>query len=58
MPRLDPNLYPERLAFESNARRLRNAEVARLVSTAVGSLQRRLHIAPGHSARTPQPAAR
>lgn len=30
MARFDPNTYPDRLAFEANARRLRAAEVDRI----------------------------
>lgn len=58
MSRLDPNLYPDRLAFESHARRLRSDELARLTNAAVSSLQRRLHIAAGASARAPRPSVR
>jgi hypothetical protein len=58
MSRIDPNLYPERLAFESHARRLRSAELTRLMNAAVSSLQRRLHIAAAASARAPRPSTR
>ena len=43
MARFDPNTYPDRLAFEANARRIRADEIAREVSTAGAWLGRQEH---------------
>jgi len=43
MARFDPNTYPDRLAFEANARRIRADEMAREVGTAGAWLGRREH---------------
>jgi hypothetical protein len=39
MPRFDPDLYPDRLAFEAHARKIRAAEWARLWNAARASLR-------------------
>ncbi len=61
MARFDPDTYPDRLAFEANARRIRSEELARIFAAAAGWLQRRAqrlarHAAPargGSAARSP-----
>ena len=38
MARFDPNTYPDRLEFEANARRMQQAEIARVFRAAVAWL--------------------
>jgi len=50
MARFDPNAYPDRLAFEANARRIRAEEIAREVSVAGAWLGRHEHELAGRVA--------
>jgi hypothetical protein len=41
MARFDPNTFPDRFALEANARRIRRAELSRLIDAAVASVLHR-----------------
>jgi hypothetical protein len=41
MSRFDPMTYPDRFAFEANARRIRNEELGKLADAAVAWLEER-----------------
>ena len=43
MARFDPNTYPDRLAFEANARRIRAEELGKIFGAAVTWLKGRQH---------------
>jgi hypothetical protein len=43
MARFDPNTYPDRLAFEAHARRIRTEEIGKAFCVAVAWLQGRQH---------------
>jgi len=43
MARFNPDTYPDRLAFEANARRIRAEEIARVLRAAGAWLGRREH---------------